>query len=296
MRLVNEVSRIAWKIAIGPFEYQSRSRNLALALIAVVLLTFVTQIGGLVLWLSIGVVNARAVRNRILSNLGVVAIFALFYGGATFLVVPPLAKMAGRVPLPCLAKPDRALEASTIFFCIANRNYVKPSLAVLIEKVSRNVAARYPGTITTYLDAGFPFGPWFPLIPHLSHRDGAKIDLTLFYIGENRQPLPRGGVWGFGYFAFQPADRLDQINQCAGRAGLLRWDVALIQGWFDNVALDLDRTRYLITTLAASPFVTKLFLEPRITTALGAPSPKIRFAGCGAARHDDHVHVDIGSN
>jgi hypothetical protein len=39
--------------------------------------------------------------------------------------------------------------------------------------------------------------------------------------------------------------------------------------------------------------VERVFIEPYLAKRLGVSSPRLRFQGCGAARHDDHVHVEI---
>jgi len=40
--------------------------------------------------------------------------------------------------------------------------------------------------------------------------------------------------------------------------------------------------------------VAKILLEPHMVKRLGVASPLIRFQGCRAARHDDHIHVEVG--
>ena len=52
------------------------------------------------------------------------------------------------------------------------------------------------------LDGNFPFITGFPLLPHLSHDDGEKVDLAFYYAddtgylrGATRAPI--------GYFAFE---------------------------------------------------------------------------------------------
>ena len=58
--------------------------------------------------------------------------------------------------------------------------------------------------------------------------------------------------------------------------------------------LDEDRTRDLLALLVADPRVRRIFVEPHLKTRLGFDgNAKVRFAGCQAARHDDHVHVDF---
>ncbi len=37
----------------------------------------------------------------------------------------------------------------------------------------------------------------------------------------------------------------------------------------------------------------KVLLEPHLVRRLGLSSPLLRFQGCRAARHDDHLHLQI---
>lgn len=45
--------------------------------------------------------------------------------------------------------------------------------------------------------------------------------------------------------------------------------------------------------LSAEPRVMKIFVEPHLQRKLGAYDAKIRFQGCRAARHDDHIHFQL---
>jgi hypothetical protein len=110
-------------------------------------------------------------------------LFAGFYGLLHVVVVPPLAALGGRVPLPCAAEPDRPFAAAHPLFCRLDRHYVDPRLVVLMTTMSREIAREYPGTITLYLDGNFPFLNGFPLLPHLSHSDGRKLDIAYYYRG-----------------------------------------------------------------------------------------------------------------
>ena len=83
-----------------------------MAVMTVVLLTLLTQIGGLVLLLVWGL--SRLVLPRTVGAGSRAAInatlFGVLYAAISILAVPPLAALAGRVPLPCQAQPDRALR------------------------------------------------------------------------------------------------------------------------------------------------------------------------------------------
>ena len=39
--------------------------------------------------------------------------------------------------------------------------------------------------------------------------------------------------------------------------------------------------------------IGKVFVEPHIPASLGISSDVIRFQGCLAARHDDHIHIQL---
>lgn len=87
-----------------------------------------------------------------------------------------------------------------------DRHYTSPRLVTLLTSLSREVERAYPGSVTLFLDANFPFLTGFPLLPHLSHHDGRKLDLAYFYAepgGAYRPGLLRSPI---GYWAFeQPA-------------------------------------------------------------------------------------------
>ena len=51
---------------------------------------------------------------------------------------------------------------------------------VLID-ISLQLQEHSPNIQLVYLDANFPFIDGFPLLPHLSHNDGKKIDLSFVY-------------------------------------------------------------------------------------------------------------------
>jgi hypothetical protein len=49
----------------------------------------------------------------------------------------------------------------------------------------------------------------------------------------------------------------------------------------------------LIDELSRSRAIGKILLEPHLRDRLGLTSSKIRFQGCNAARHDDHLHLQL---
>ena len=45
--------------------------------------------------------------------------------------------------------------------------------------------------------------------------------------------------------------------------------------------------------LSRDPRIGKIFLAPHLAAKFGAGTSKIRFQGCAAARHDDHIHIQL---
>ena len=76
----------------------------------------------------------------------------------------------------------------------------------------------------------------------------------------------------------------------------MRWDLSWLQPRFAAMSVDGTRTGAMLRFLTESDVanrIDKIFLEPHLKDRFGLQSPKVRFAGCRAARHDDHLHVQI---
>jgi hypothetical protein len=220
--------------------------------------------------------------------------FAVLYLIVTFLLVPLLARRFGRVPLP--VRGTVHVVPLTVWTCLLNRHYVKPALRESLYLAARQLHAAFPGTRVAYLDANFPFFDGFPLWAHLSHNDGNKLDLAFFYReARTGEPLPGRAPSPIGYGVYEgPAP--GEINASADCAARGYWQYGLMghlvpQGHQEAMRFDASRTRKLIGLLTAQPGVGKLFIEPHLKTRLRLRSGKIRFHGCGAVRHDDHIHI-----
>jgi hypothetical protein len=70
----------------------------------------------------------------------------------------------------------------------------------------------------------------------------------------------------------------------------------LLQGLFPGRPLEPERTgaalRWL-TTEGQRAGIERIFIEPYLAARLGVSSPLLGFQGCRAARHDDHIHIQI---
>lgn len=256
-------------------------------------LTALSQIGGLAYLLT--VLTAHLVRRSRSRRRWVYPVTFLGFYVALSLLAAVVAPHFGRTPLPCFASDSEKLAMQSPVYCALNRHYVAPELKSLLFALASHVDSRFPGTVTAVLDANFPFIDGFPMLPHLSHGDGRNVDLAFYYRSTEGDYLPGRTRSPIGYWAFEeppPGSRLP----CSGRDDwlTLRWDMAWFKSFLNGYALDRDRTRAAIewlTTSGRKLDVYKIFLEPHLVETLEIESSAVRFQGCRAARHDDHVHV-----
>ncbi len=247
-------------------------------LIVFAILTALTQIGGVAWLLAVAVARNQRIRIFLAAFL---AIYVALWVGTRF-----AAPSFNRIAVPCIDNgPSRARALSPIY-CALNRTYVTPELLAQVDDLAAHMHETFPGTRTRVLDGGFPF-PGVPLLPHLSHNDGTAIDLAFWYEGGNwRSPI--------GYWAFEEPGPQDP-DLCGDSEGLsLRWNMGTLQPFMRDLPLDEPRTAEALNWLAANlPEGSKVFIEPHLADRLGVTGDKIRFQGCRAARHDDHIHVQF---
>ena len=197
----------------------------------------------------------------------------------------------GLVPLPCKSGPIQPVAAR---YCRDHKNYVTPAARETLLRVAKALQRRHPEIVVRYMEASWPSGVR-PMPPHLSHGDGRQIDLVLFYEDLHGRPLSRPGrPYGRhapGYGAFEPPRReADRVCVDSADTPHDAPDPPADRPW----RLSDVRTGSLISLLSAAPEVRRIFLEPHLKSRLGfSGDPKVRFAGCEAARHDDHIHVDF---
>lgn len=237
----------------------------------VIFLTLLTQIGG-VAWLI-----ALFFKQRIIA-------FILAYATLTVAAVW-MAPTFGRVALNCFN--DGPLQVQSLMYCALNRHYVTPELRDVLIDTAEGMDRLYPGTETLVLDANFPFLDGLPLLPHLSHDDGEKADLAFFYRDETGY-LPGATRSPIGYFAFEPGP-----TDCTKTWPTLRWDFGILQPLWRDYTLDEERMAAIMRILSSDERVGKTFIEPHLVQSLQMAHPRIRFQGCRAARHDDHIHFQL---
>jgi len=249
---------------------------LKLAPVAIVL-TVVTQIGGVAV--VAGALAARRFRRSAWA--GALAAYAI-----AWLFAIPLARLAGRVPLPLRASAELPLAPLNVLTCVLNRHYARASVRDLVVRAAH-------GRTLYYLDAGFPFGG--PLFPHLSHGDGRKIDLAFFYRdAKTGAVLDARDVLFVAYGASSPPapGEIDQPAICAAEGHRLYGLLTTLAPARGDLVVDAVATAALVRALATDPASEKVFLEPHLRARWGLEGVgTLRYHGCHAVRHDDHVHV-----
>lgn len=252
----------------------------------VILLTILTQTGGLIYLLnSLLFLKKKQVKLhfRVLS-------FVAFYTIVNLFITPQLAKLNGRVQISETEK----IKLANPFYKLLNRNYVKPELNLLLNSVSQDLNET-PIQINV-LDANFPFWDGFPLIPHLSHNDGKKLDLAFVYENPNGESSNNiKSLSGYGIFEEAKTGEINQVNNCEEN-GFYQYSIAKFLGlnlFHKDLVFSENGTKLLINSILRQSALEKLFIEPHMKNRLNLNHTKVRYHGCHAVRHDDHIHIQI---
>lgn len=267
----------------------------AFGLVAVVgLLTLVTQVGGAVFVAAC--TTTWIFRKRLKSTVGryaaLLGTFLLFYAFLASVVLPKAARAYGRVPLPLVG----SVRPLTWWTFILNRHYVTPAVKTALYEVSDEMKKEFPGTKINYLDAGFPLFKTFPLWPHRSHNDGRKLDLAFFYTDASGKPVTdTPSPVGYGVFEGPRRGEEDFPASCRKKG---YWQYGVLeklvpQGRKNDLLFDAQRTAALVRLLSKHAVTEKIFIEPHLRQRLKLSSGKVRYHGCQAVRHDDHVHWQV---
>jgi hypothetical protein len=267
---------------------------LAGRLLLFLFLTLLTEVGGVAYLVGAAVGRVRRNHTSFCSRKITPSLVGLgVYLAMTLVAVPPLAQALGRVRLACGTVSDGRVVAATWLTCALNRGYVTPELWHLLDELGLAVSHRFPGSKLTMLEGNFPFINGFPLLPHLSHRDGKEADLAFFYRrAADGAIIPNGSPSWVGYFIYERPG-LSERSACAGLWTPLRWNFAWFQPAKLEWVLDEERTAWMLRWLKARSAVTRIFVEPYLAQRLNVSGGKVHFQGCHAARHDDHVHIEV---
>lgn len=216
--------------------------------------------------------------------------FCVIYITTTFLLVPHIAPKFGREAV----KHSQNIRPASFLTKILNRNYIVPAVNILLNKTAAQL--KDTGIEIRYLDANFPFINGFPLWPHLSHNDGKKIDLSFVYEDKKGNIVNKAkSTTGYGVFEQPLNNEIDQTKICKSQGNLF-YDIAkYITLGTKNKHLKFSSkgNQLLLDALVKQPKTSKIFIEPYLKQRLKLSNKKIRFQGCKATKHDDHIHLQI---
>jgi hypothetical protein len=250
-----------------------------------VVLTILTQVGGLI-WLMVRKIGKRFSdrwKIQLVINL-------ILYVMVTLTMVPVLARIGGRVALPVVATQKTPLAPRSFLFVLFNRHYVKKDAREVVLQAARRLERAYPGSVVHYLDAGFPFSDYFPMLPHLSHSRGNSVDLAYCYKLKDGSYTKSPSA--IGYFLYE-GPKASESQPYRNQPSLLRWNFNWLQWLNRNQQLDRDRTRALLKYFLEDPRTTRVLLELHLHHRWGIVHHKLDFQQLRAARHDDHMHVSV---
>ncbi len=257
------------------------------------LLTLLSQIGGCIYLLSI--LLHRRFKTR--SQVKFLGLFVSLYLFCTFVITPPVAKMLGRKALPL--NSNGLVIPNHPYTYLLNRHYVKPEMYRLIHESAERFNDKRRGPLKLrYLDANFPFINGFPLLPHRSHDDGEKLDIAFLYANRADHTYwdDRVSLTGYGFCEGPFQGEQNMPDQCRKKG---YWQYSLLTKIFglgsqEQIHFDEDANTALLQSLSSHPSTRKIFIEPHLKQRLGFGSdPKLRFHGCAAVRHDDHIHLEL---
>lgn len=244
-----------------------------------ILLTILTQVGGVIYWITI-FLNLKFQREKWYSK---IVLFTSTYLLMTFTLIPFIAGFFGRNALPIF---DDTIAPVNYYTILLNRHYVSNEMYQLLTEIKSELKNK--DLHISYLDANHPFIDNYPLLPHLSHDDGNKLDIAFIY-KDKKFYSPSLSGYGVYYQENSPSN-----NRCF-KEGFFQYDFTKYVGWEIDSSwkVDEERTCQLIQVLAQKNKVRKIFLEPYLKYKWDLKSPKVHFHGCHAVRHDDHIHLEL---
>ncbi len=260
--------------------------NITLDIFIFVFLTILTQIGGIIYLLSL--VVARKWTKKL--KFKKLIIFFGLYLLSTFFIVPLIAPIFRREKV----KHTKKIKPTNYMTVLLNRNYVRPKLNDLLSQTEKELNGT--NIEIHYLDANFPFINKFPLFPHLSHNDGKKIDISLIYETDNGTITNKQkSVSGYGVFENPKPNEYNQIEKCL-KNGYFQYDYPkyLTFGRINSKLIFSEKgTKRLIKSILKNRNLGKLFIEPHLKNRMNLKDNRIRYQGCRAVRHDDHIHIQL---
>jgi hypothetical protein len=265
-----------------------------------VILTALSQVGGIILllWLLLYQFFKKRFKNAWVRRGVHVGGFVVFYLFFMFVIIPPLARIQDRVPLPM--SKSGALVPVTYWTAIFGRNYIKSEGRAKLENIAEAYVKKHPDLKVKYMDCNYPFRINMPgtknvwilegLLPHITH-DGTKADIALVYndkngLSSNLTPT------AFGYGSSVDPLPTETCTPCAcEHSGY--WQYSFM---YRNI----PRTDYPLNNELSTELIKlfdrnlpyTIFLEKHLQQRFNLHG-NFSQAGCHSVRHDDHFHVTL---
>lgn len=274
-------------------------------ILLVIILTILSQIGGIILiiWIILYHFIKKKITNKSIRICANYIGFILFYLFFVFIIIPLLAKIQDREPLP-ISKSGNLIPVS-YWTAIFNRNYIKSEGKTKLEEIANNFEKKYPELKVKYMDCNFPFrinikgknNTWIleGLIPHITH-DGNKVDLALVFNDDIDKPsnLTPTAI-GYGSSALPLPNETCRPCEC----DTTNWQYSFMYRNLPSSKLNLNEklTSELIVDLI-NYGAKNIIIEPHLIQRFRKYSKRIRNytfskALCGSVRHDDHIHAQL---
>jgi hypothetical protein len=274
--------------------------NILVIIILFVILTALSQVGGIILllWLLLYQFFKKRFKNAWVRRGVHVGGFVVFYLFFMFVIIPPLARIQDRVPLPM--SKSGALVPVTYWTAIFGRNYIKSEGRAKLENIAEAYVKKHPDLKVKYMDCNYPFRINMPgtknvwilegLLPHITH-DGTKADIALVYndkngLSSNLTPT------AFGYGSSVDPLPTETCTPCAcEHSGY--WQYSFM---YRNI----PRTDYPLNNELSTELIKlfdrnlpyTIFLEKHLQQRFNLHG-NFSQAGCHSVRHDDHFHVTL---
>lgn len=255
-------------------------------ILVVLFLTIITQVGGFIYLITLLIFYFLRITNRVIKIVAFVGVYLI----STFTLIPAIALVFERERI----KHSEMIKPANYMTVLLNRNYVDPKLNIVLDRTA--ALMKGSGARINYLDANFPFLEGFPMLPHLSHDDGKKLDLSFVYQNQAGEWSDKSiSVSGYGVFEAPMQGELNATEQCLQR-GYFYYDYPKYLSFGrinQHLQFSSKGTKKMIIALLRQKEVRKLFIEPHLKNRLGLHQKQVRYQGCWAVRHDDHIHIQL---
>lgn len=100
---------------------------------------------------------------------------------------------------------------------------------------------------------------------------------------------------GYGVFEEPTSKEYNQIEKCLDN-GYFQYDYPkYLTFGTKNESLTFSEkgTKLLVESILKQNSIGKIFIEPHLRLRLQLNDSRVRYHGCRAVRHDDHIHIQL---